>query len=257
MKRRSLTLGLGALGAAPLLLAGGTRVNAAPDSVGDEQAVDFPAGEPVPTLQELVAEEQALAGPDTPYPDEVRQGLAILLDSPTATTPLLVASYFLRLNEGEFGMAEALYAREWPQRANPIIVSFFDATSYRTPAGDTTAWCAAFVCWCMARAREGRGDVSGLIDSPKSAASKDFRTWGEATETPLVGDLVVFVNDSDHNRGHVGFYLGQTGDRLLLLGGNQRTVGRITNGEVTVTSYARSGSLNFHSFRTHATLHDT
>src|SRR5437763_10958974 len=70
------------------------------------------------------------------------------------------------------------YQEAWPQPdpshptyANPVIVAFFLATNLK-PAGDTTAWCAAFVNWCLQRAG---------LPTTKSASSQSFvnQDWGQ------------------------------------------------------------------------------
>ncbi|QXI66109.1 hypothetical protein CP157_03901 (plasmid) [Paracoccus marcusii] len=225
--------------------------NAVPDTFGALPPFPLPAETPVPTL-DAIQQAATETGIAAPYLEEIALGRRILQESPTTDTPFKVAQYFQLLRHGEhqetFGREAALYAEEWPERANPVIVSFFDATQLRTPKGDTTAWCAAFVNWCYNRSRGS---------SPtNSAAAQSFRNWGEATDNPKPGDIVVFVHKTVDWRGHVGFYIAQQDDGIFVLGGNQRPSDSHNTGEVNVSLYRRDGSsLRFHSFRTAPELH--
>lgn len=86
---------------------------------------------------------------------------------------------------------------------------------------DEVAWCSEFVNWCLLQAG---------IQGTKSAVAKSFLKWGEETKTPKFGDLVVFSWDA--TSGHIGFYVNETPDVVLVLGGNQ-------NNEVNVTRYKK------------------
>jgi uncharacterized protein (TIGR02594 family) len=261
MDRRTFGKAIGgaAAGLGAYALASG-RALGIPEGIEQRDAVSFPPGMPVKTLREVIEQEQRLTGNLPAYMAEVERAGAIISRAPSyaraPTTPFLVANYFFMLNEGQEGDAgDALYAREWPERANPIILTFFDATSLRTPNGDITPWCAAMVCYCLERARQGNPSAASMLASPRSAASKSFRTWGTSTDTPLVGDLVVFERADDPDRGHVGFFLTQTDQSVFVLGGNQRHAQNRTNGEVCVASYRKTGNLFLHSFRTDPSLH--
>lgn len=228
-----------------------TTGDGANEIVGDER---FPPGEAVPTVDEILELELALTGPASPYPAEVSLGQRILQNTPTNATPFDVAVFFQDLRLGafssSFGSNSSSYATEWPTRANPVIVSFFDATSTRIPNGDVTPWCAAFVNWCHRRAR-GQSATN-------SAASQTFRSWGQATTNPQLGDLVVFRRADSPAQGHVGFYLaGDAGNRYAwVLGGNQSPQFGGNSGEVNVKRFdtQSSGNLRFHPFRTGPSL---
>ena len=77
-----------------------------------------------------------------------------------------------------------------------------------------TAWCAAFVNSVLAQ---------NGIDGTKSNLARSFLDWGEKTETPAEGDIVVLSRGRrDGWKGHVGLFQGfdENGD-ILMLGGNQ------------------------------------
>jgi uncharacterized protein (TIGR02594 family) len=237
------------------------RLEALPSGVGDDAALPIAAGSRVPTVEELILDESKESGTEKPYRDEVKLARRILDGTPTDGGALNVAEYFLKLRRGglreEYGEESPFYGMEWPIRYNPIIVTFFDATDTREPAGDTTAWCAAFVNWCIERTTAG-DPKSGT----HSAASQSFRTWGPETKNPKKGDLVVFQHKGQSDHGHVGFYLSHDEQGIVVLGGNQMPKKKNirpgeydlpNTGEVNISTFPYDGaSLKFHSFRTMA-----
>src|SRR6202022_1898557 len=132
------------------------------------------------------------------------------VQSPYGVGPIDVAQYFLAVGAGAYGQSYRSFIREWPIRANPLIFHFFSSTLTK-PEGDTTAWCAAFVNWCLLRARatasEEIGKSPGFFSvsgkpfsdeniqnhSTNSASSGSFRCWDEVSP-PKRGDIVVFKN---------------------------------------------------------------
>ena len=79
---------------------------------------------------------------------------------------------------------------------------------------DETAWCAAFVNWCLAQA--------GIYGTGKPNA-RSFLKLGEETKNPTRGDIVVFWRESKSSwKGHVGFFDEFTPHgQVVCLGGNQ------------------------------------
>ncbi|MDF2640229.1 MAG: hypothetical protein K0R64_3213 [Novosphingobium lindaniclasticum] len=175
-------------------------------------------------------------GLDDASSEQRRVARQILRKSPTATTPYDVAKYFEEVGKGLHGEEIRGYMRAWPRNepANPVIVSFFSATNF-SPSGDQTAWCAAFMNWCIRRSQEGRPDISRLFRPTNSASSGSFRQWanpvrfrndGSWSGERRTGDLIVFQkinNDgrADPRQGHVGFYVDEDDKYVYVLGGNQ------------------------------------
>jgi uncharacterized protein (TIGR02594 family) len=95
---------------------------------------------------------------------------------------------------------------------NPRIVEYLQSTTLDAPynANDETAWCSAFVNWCVER--------SGY-EGTDSAWARSWLNWGKPTSRPVRGCIVVFKRESQS--GHVGFYVGKTQSRISVLGGNQ------------------------------------
>lgn len=78
---------------------------------------------------------------------------------------------------------------------------------------DDVPWCSAFVGWCLER--------SGY-KSTKNALARSYLKWGFPMERPEYGCVVVFWRKTPQSAsGHVGFFLADMGDMILVLGGNQ------------------------------------
>ena len=115
--------------------------------------------------------------------------------------------------------------------ANPRIVDdYFSATNLK-PKDDVTAWCSAFVNWCLKQA--------GYKGSGKATAAS-FLGWGEEIDEPVRGCIVVFKREGGN---HVGFYLGETEKNIILLGGNQENEQGVF--EVSEKGYAKSDWLGY------------
>jgi uncharacterized protein (TIGR02594 family) len=195
-----------------------------------------PFGTHPPTSQERILAQRVLDG------------------VPRGGKPIDVALYFLDVGAGRYGEALRPYVTAWPVRWNPVIVEFFAATNTR-PSGDTTAWCAAFMNYCLIKASEGNPPPAGSAEPTLSAASRSFRSWSSSTEAPRPGDVVVFRRKDSPGQGHVGFFLSETGSSVLVLGGNQFE-GRPTRHTINRKSIAKDGSiLALHSYHTDPQLH--
>jgi uncharacterized protein (TIGR02594 family) len=111
----------------------------------------------------------------------------------------------------------ALDVREVPgPGSNPRITLYYrtmDGAAAPTNDGEVP-WCSYFVNFCCVQAgRHGTG----------KANARSWEAWGTVvTGAPKPGDIAVFwrVSPTD-GRGHVGFYVGEDGNDLLILGGNQ------------------------------------
>jgi uncharacterized protein (TIGR02594 family) len=82
--------------------------------------------------------------------------------------------------------------------------------------GDETAWCSAFANWCMNEAG---------ITGTGSGLARSWLGWSEAKEClamPVWGCVAILWRvRRDGPYGHVAFYVGSIGSKILLLGGNQ------------------------------------
>lgn len=111
---------------------------------------------------------------------------------------------------------------------NPRIVEYQQATSLGA-SDDETPWCASFVNWCLQQAG---------IAGTNSAAARSFLNWGREIKTPVEGCIVVLKRGNSSWQGHVGFYVGEIGDRVNLLGGNQ-------GNKVSIKGYKKEDILGY------------
>ena len=117
-------------------------------------------------------------------------------------------------------------------RHNPVVVDFLRVVGHGQ-AGDETSWCSAFANWCMRQ--------SGITGSG-AANARSWLDWGNfSLGQPVLGCVTILWREQPTSwKGHVGFYVGEAGDRLLILGGNQTNASR-----VTISPYPRSRLLGY------------
>ncbi|MDP9125272.1 MAG: TIGR02594 family protein [Pseudomonadota bacterium] len=120
------------------------------------------------------------------------------------------AAPWLRIARAELGV------RNFPAgSSNPRITEYHAGTNI---AGydDKANWCSSFVHWTLARA--GIAGIAGTA----SALARSWRTWGDALDAPRIGCIAVLWREDPQGwKGHVGFFLRADGDEVVLLGGNQ------------------------------------
>jgi len=90
-------------------------------------------------------------------------------------------------------------------------------------------WCAAFVNRILELS--GRSGTDNLM-------ARSFLDLGRAVRKPVRGDIVVLTRGSNPASGHVGFYWGEEGDRVIVLGGNQQRA-------VSISQYPKSRVLGY------------
>ena len=96
--------------------------------------------------------------------------------------------------------------------SNPRITAYHAGTNV---AGydDKASWCSSFVNWTLARAG---------IAGTGSALARSWLAWGAALDEPRPGCIAVLWREDPQSwRGHVGFFVRAEGDDVVLLGGNQ------------------------------------
>lgn len=114
----------------------------------------------------------------------------------------------LKLAFGYLGLAEIVGSEDEPK-----ILGMFSAVGHPEILDDETAWCAAFVGYVLKQAGlRGTGALN----------AQSYLRWGEASDgAPRRGDVVVIKRGTKAWQGHVFFYLGTRGKRIVGLGGNQ------------------------------------
>lgn len=243
-----------------------TSICAAVGNVNAAQDTDIELADPLPPLpQELAQFENdrpadylqiVAVGTGKPSGKDIQTAYDLMVNAPYNCSPVEVAGYFRDVGQGKYGDDAKPFAREWPKIANPIIFHFFSATSTK-PEGDVTAWCAAFLNWCIMRAHATEKDQigkspsneyskSGKLFDPtnfekfatQNASSGSFRCW-KAINSPKEGDIAVLADKGTEGltklclgQGHVTFFLSKIDkDHILAVGGNQVQAG--SHGAVT------------------------
>jgi len=116
--------------------------------------------------------------------------------------------------------------KEYEIGDNGRIIEYHSAT--RLAAKDQkTPWCASFVCWCL--------EKSGYV-STNSAWAKDYLRWGVKLDEPRFGCVVILTRGAVS--GHVGFFVGETDEKIVLLSGN-------TANSVCISSFPKSRVLGY------------
>jgi len=96
---------------------------------------------------------------------------------------------------------------------NPRIVEYLRSTTLcgDLASNDETAWCSAFVNFCVEKAGFAGTD---------SASARSWLNRGRKTDTPVTGCIAVFKRGAPPS-GHVAFFVSENGDQIKVLGGNQ------------------------------------
>ncbi|MGH1418221.1 MAG: TIGR02594 family protein [Hyphomicrobiaceae bacterium] len=115
------------------------------------------------------------------------------------------------------------------KRDNERIVALYRDAGHPNIKHDEVPWCAAFVGAVLKRA--------GLVTT-NSLLARSYLRWGVALDAARFGAIAVLSRGSNPAHGHVGFVVGETKDRLWLLGGNQSDA-------VTVSVFPKSRLLGF------------
>ncbi len=137
------------------------------------------------------------------YPVERLASLgAIAMPQPNEEFPWLPIAF------EEYGVREIRGTKN-----NPRIVEYHKSTDLAQKYSylpDETDWCASFVNWCIEKAN---------VPSTNSALVHPWTKWGVAAPAPRRGCVITFLWDDGF--AHVSFYLGEVGNYVVCLGGNQ------------------------------------
>jgi uncharacterized protein (TIGR02594 family) len=135
---------------------------------------------------------------------------------------------WMQIARGEMGTKEFLGSAD-----NPEVVKYLksvDNISISAQRNDETAWCSAFVNWCLEQTGK---------KGTKNAAARSWLKWGNELTTPEQGCIVVLWRGSpDGWMGHVGFFVRETSNYVYLLGGNQ-------NDHVNISKYPKERILGY------------
>lgn len=99
--------------------------------------------------------------------------------------------------------------------SNPTILAWAKATGLeRVYRDDETAWCGLWMAYVALQA--------GWDPPVNPLAARNWLAFGTKEYSPMLGDVVVFWRGTRTSfNGHVGLYVGEDGQCLHVLGGNQ------------------------------------
>ena len=113
---------------------------------------------------------------------------------------------------------------------NARILTYFTQAGFKQVKDDETAWCAAFINFCL--------DKAGANGSG-SLMARSFLKYGKESPKPKIGDLVVLWRGTkDGTFGHVGFFVNETATTVYILGGNQ-------SNEVNIKEFPKAQVLSY------------
>lgn len=117
--------------------------------------------------------------------------------------------------------------------------SFEIAPTYASGGyGQITAWCAAFVNWCLVQAQAPRLGY---------ATAKSWLEFGTPVAHPVYGCVTIIkpASSTGSTTGHVAFFVEFQGNNVVLLGGNQGdAVSEVPFKESTVLGYRWPTKIN-------------
>ena len=120
----------------------------------------------------------------------------------------------------EYGTEEIIGTKH-----NNRILQYFKDIGHSWVTDDETAWCAAFVNWCLMKAD---CEYTGRLNA------RSFLELENAVPSPQLGDVVIFWRiKPDSPYGHVGFFISEKDGYYYVLGGNQ-------GNEVNITKYSKT-----------------
>ena len=119
--------------------------------------------------------------------------------------------------------------------AHPLISFWLELCSMGRDCQDETPWCSAFV-----------NGIAWELRLPRSKMA-NARSWlnvGLPVANPIPGwDVVVLWRGNPGSwKGHVGFYMGEEGNEVIILGGNQ-------SNRVSIDHYSKEQLLGYRRLR--------
>ena len=123
-----------------------------------------------------------------------------------------------------------LGVEEFPGPADNPRISEFHRSVDDNVTDDEVAWCSSFVNHVMALS---------YLPRTNSRAARSWLEWGSELIEPIYGCVcVLWREDPDSWKGHVGFYLDEIAGEIIMLGGNQ-------GNEVSVRRYPKARVLGY------------
>lgn len=117
--------------------------------------------------------------------------------------------------------------KEWPGSShNPEVLKYGKDLGFTTDDREHP-WCAAFARWCLKEAGVSVSGITGMAKSFLKAPSM------KPISQPRLGCIAVYHRGSNPASGHVGFFVGRSGGRDRILGGNQSNAVNISGYSVS------------------------
>ena len=138
-------------------------------------------------------------------------GVTVIAEFPDIRPPVAVPlpstqeSKWFEIAKQEIGVKEAVGVAD-----NSRILEYH-ATTKGEATSDSVPWCSAFVNFCITKA-----GFRGTND----ALARSWMSWGREAPDFVPGCIVVMSRGAPP-KGHVGFFAGKDGSRIVLLSGNQ------------------------------------
>lgn len=128
--------------------------------------------------------------------------------APTPSKELTLIQNAYLIAKKEIGVKEVEGSED-----NQRILEYHQATDLKA-SDDETAWCSAFMNWCVQKSGGG---------GTKDAMARSWLKWGKTIDEPQESDVVIFSAPlRGPQAGHVAFYVGPgTAGFINVLGGNQ------------------------------------
>jgi len=187
-----------------------------------------------PSLTSAIIGNLALGAtvPEGPFSADLRW-----MSISTTAGPGFVSTKFLAKDIGSVGPGVPRWydiakgeegIKEFPGDAdNPQVVKYLKSCSTLSQSfqrNDETAWCSAFVNWCVEQAG---------FEGTESASARSWMHWGKPAAAPTTGCIVVLSRGSNPAFGHVGFLVNKTTTTVRLLAGNQQDAVNVTSFPIT------------------------
>ncbi len=130
----------------------------------------------------------------------------------------------------QYGVKEVKGVKDHPQIINYFTSMGFEKSKFK----DETAWCSAFANWVAQEAGYERS---------KKLTARSWLAIGASTKTPQPGDVVVLWREDPNSwKGHVGFLVKESRRYVYLLGGNQ-------GNSVSIKAYPKNRILDYRKLR--------
>ena len=154
---------------------------------------------------------------------------ALIAAKKAAPKKAAAAGSWLDIAKTQLGVKELSGSRN-----NPRIVDYhrttIDSARWKNGMPDSVDWCSSFVNWVVKKAG---------INGTNKGNAQSWLSWGQRRNKPVPGCVVVFWRDSLSSwKGHVGFYVGEAGSHVKVLGGNQ-------DNAVTISTYPKGRILGY------------